>query len=178
MYKVATFLVSHYWGQPPDMADALGVLLLTWNQAWYRYGSFDFDTLEECIAANFTTLQRMRSRTIFTLTGDDEDDIATLFARFLKALVRTDLPGASPVATAKALHLLAPGFLPLWDAKIAQHYRCTYYSEPEVSYMRFCRIMKDMAEAVKDYCNPGPKTLLKVIDEYNYARYTNKDWCS
>lgn len=38
MYKVATFLVSHFWGNPSDMADGLGVLLLTWNQAFYRYG--------------------------------------------------------------------------------------------------------------------------------------------
>jgi hypothetical protein len=29
MYKIATFLVSHFWGKPSDMADGLGVLLLT-----------------------------------------------------------------------------------------------------------------------------------------------------
>ena len=46
MYKVATFLVSHFWGKPNDVADGLGVLLLTWNQAFYRYGIFDFDKLE------------------------------------------------------------------------------------------------------------------------------------
>lgn len=40
MYKVATFLVFHFWGKPSDMADGLGVLLLTWNQAFYRYGIF------------------------------------------------------------------------------------------------------------------------------------------
>ena len=31
MYRIATFLVEHFWGQPRDMADGLGVLLLTWN---------------------------------------------------------------------------------------------------------------------------------------------------
>jgi len=36
MYKVATFLVDHFWGAPAEMTDALGVLLLTWNQALYR----------------------------------------------------------------------------------------------------------------------------------------------
>jgi len=49
MYKVATFLVLQFWGKPSEMADGLGVLLLTWNQAFYRYGSFDFDELERCI---------------------------------------------------------------------------------------------------------------------------------
>jgi len=47
MYKVATFLVSYFWGKPSDMADGLGVLLLTWNQSFYRYGSFDFNKLEK-----------------------------------------------------------------------------------------------------------------------------------
>ena len=47
MYKIATFVVSQFWGRPADMADGLGVLLLTWNQAFYRYGSFDFDRLEQ-----------------------------------------------------------------------------------------------------------------------------------
>jgi len=53
MYKVATFIISHYWGKPFDMANGLGVLLLTWNQAFYRYGIFDFDKLERCIDINF-----------------------------------------------------------------------------------------------------------------------------
>lgn len=33
-YKVANFLVEHFWGNPEKMADGLGVLLLTWNQAF------------------------------------------------------------------------------------------------------------------------------------------------
>ena len=40
IYKIATFLVRNFWGQPAKMADSLGVLLLTWNQAFYRYGDW------------------------------------------------------------------------------------------------------------------------------------------
>ena len=36
IYKVATFLVGHYWGRPEDMANGLGILLLIWNQAHYH----------------------------------------------------------------------------------------------------------------------------------------------
>lgn len=176
MYKVASFLVARSWGQPSDMADALGILLLTWNQAWYRYGSFDFDVLERCIAHNLPVLQRIRERTIFTLNEDDEGEISSLFTQFLQALVRPNRPGRSPVAAAKTLHLLAPNFLPLWDATIARHYRCAYTREPERQYVRFCLLMKAVADIVKDYCDPSPKTLLKVIDEFNYARYA-KSWC-
>jgi len=62
MYKTATFLVNHFWGKPADMADGLGVLLLTWNQAFYRYGPFDFQRLEDCIAKNEPTLDLFRRR--------------------------------------------------------------------------------------------------------------------
>ena len=40
MYRTATFLVEHFWGQPWEMADGMRVLLLTWNQAFYRYGKY------------------------------------------------------------------------------------------------------------------------------------------
>ena len=50
MYRVAMFLVERNWGKAADMADGLGVLLLTWNQAFYRYGPLDFERLEKCLA--------------------------------------------------------------------------------------------------------------------------------
>ena len=39
------------------MADGLGVLLLTWNNAFYRFGSFAFDELEKCIFAGVFKIQ-------------------------------------------------------------------------------------------------------------------------
>lgn len=86
MYRVATFLVSHFWGKPSDMADGLGVLLLTWNQAFYRYGIFDFDKLEECIADKSQKIESFRDRDISILSSTDEDEIKDLFAKFLEAL--------------------------------------------------------------------------------------------
>jgi len=56
MYKAATFLISKFWGNPYDMSDALDVLLSTWNQAFYRYGRFDSDKLQECIKNNLQKL--------------------------------------------------------------------------------------------------------------------------
>ena len=79
MYKVAMFLLSHFWGKPLDMADGLGVLLLTWNQAFYRYGVFDFDRLEKCINQHFKKVESFRNRNIFTLSSSDEEDIRDLF---------------------------------------------------------------------------------------------------
>jgi len=171
MYKVATFLVEHFWGKPADMADALGVLLLTWNQAFYRYGLFDFDELEKCIADNLLKVDSFRKRELTTLSDSDEKEIQELFQRFLGAL-KIGSGKKSPVAAAKALHLLAPAFFPLWDDKIARAYGCYYAEEPAQKYITFCRITRDIAKNVKNYVADSRKTLVKLIDVYNYSKYT------
>jgi hypothetical protein len=177
MYKVATFLVSHFWGKPADMADGLGVLLLTWNQAFYRYGIFDFNKLERCIADNFQRIENFRGRDISTLSSSDEGDIRLLFNQFLESLQIDSgkMQGRrSPVAVAKALHLLAPNFFPLWDYKIAQAYGCYYDKNPGEKYVSFCKITKSVADKVKNYIIRSDKTLIKLIDEYNYSKYTQR----
>jgi len=177
MHKMATFLVSHFWGTPSDMADGLGVLLLTWNQAFYRYGNFDFDKLESCIARNLQKLGNFRKRKISTLSIHDEDDVKHLFVQFLDALQIDSgkkKGDKSPVAVAKALHLLAPDFFPLWDKGIAEAYDCQYGKEPAESYVSFCKIMRGMAGRIGQYVTRSGKTLLKLIDEYNYSKYTKK----
>ena len=175
MYNVATFLVSHFWGKPPDMADGLGVLLLTWNQAFYRYGIFDFDKLEECITENFQKIESFRNKDISSLSNSDEDVIKDLFNKFREALQidSGSVQGRkSPVSVAKALHLLAPKFFPLWDDKIARAYKCYYNKNPAERYVSFCKITKAIADEVKNYTSRSDKTLIKLIDEYNYSKYT------
>jgi hypothetical protein len=38
MYRVSRFLVQEWWGDTAKLADALSVLLLTWNANFYRFG--------------------------------------------------------------------------------------------------------------------------------------------
>ena len=176
MYKVASFLVEHFWGNPQEMADGLGVLLLTWNQAFYRYGFFSFDDLENAIRRNMPALEMYRRREILTLTSRDEPGVYQLFEEFLDALQirRGSRQGSkSPVATAKALHLLAPRFFPLWDKEIARAYGCSYRStNAAVKYWQFCRKMKVLADSLAPYVPASDRSLLKRIDEYNYAKFT------
>lgn len=175
MYKVATFLVNHFWGQPADMADGLGVLLLTWNQAFYRYGSFSFDKLERCIGDNLAQIERFRKSDILSLTPADSQDVRGLFLAFLEALQiheGTSQGKRSPVAAAKALHLLAPSFFPLWDAQIAHAYSCNYQSHPAEKYENFCHAIKKIASALKDNVYRTDRTLVKLIDQYNYSKFT------
>ena len=177
MYKTAIFVVSHFWGKPADMADGMGVLLLTWNQAFYRYGPFDFDKLERAIQSNFATIQSFHERDILTLHKSDEPIVKKLFGELLEALQIADgkMKGRkSPVAVAKALHLLGPAFFTLWDDKIARAYDCYYNIHPSEKYLSFSYKMKDIAQQIGSQVSSGNKTLLKLIDEYNYAKYTKK----
>jgi hypothetical protein len=82
MYKTATFLVKTFWGKPAEMSDGLGVLLLTWNNAFYRYGLFDFNALEKCIAQNQTMLDKYRDRDILDYSPADKWG----YKRFVRAI--------------------------------------------------------------------------------------------
>ena len=86
MYKVATFLVDHHWGKPRQMTNGLGVLLLTWNQAFYRYGAFDLDKLEKFISKNLGVLRTYRGRDVFSFNKSDENMITKLFGELYVAL--------------------------------------------------------------------------------------------
>ncbi len=178
MYKVASFLIAHSWGKPAEMADGLGVLLLTWNQAFYRYGNFDFDRLEQCITSNLIGIEAFKARDISSLVEADEEKIRSLFDQFLNALQihsGKSQGRRSPVAVAKALHLLVPSFFPLWDDAIARGYECYYSEDSAGKYVEFCKLMRELAGKVKGYVDRTDKTLLKLIDEYNYSKYT-QEW--
>lgn len=139
VYKVATYIVNKFWGNPRDTTDGLGVFLLSWNQALYRYGSFDFNALEKCLIANSTTLQQFRQRDIFSYSENDKNAVTGLFNELLEAL-KTPNGSHSPVAVAKALHLLAPNFFPLWDNKIAKGYG-SFWDWSDVSSQNYLDFM-------------------------------------
>lgn len=202
MYRVAARVVAQSWEarDAAELADGLGVLLLTWNQALYRYGSFDFARLEQVLREEWDTLARFRSRNIVSFSAADQPHIRHLFRLLMTALQipATDEKSSknSPVAVAKALHLLAPEFFPLWDVKIGQHYRCFAYGE--VAAERYCAFMRiaqaQCAQVVSEYavragCSEEDaaagieaemardsfrKSLLKLVDEFNYAVYTKR----
>jgi hypothetical protein len=177
MYKVATFLIGHYWGKPADMADSLGVLLLTWNQAFYRYGPFDYRRLEAAVEANLDTIAAFRGRDLSSYTPCDDKQVKSLFRKFSEALriSKGKCKGRrSPVAVAKALHLLAPAFFPLWDDKIARAYHCYYAKDAPSCYVRFVRIARRYYDELSPKLRFESPPFTKLFDEYNYARFTKK----
>lgn len=75
MYEVTMFLVKYYLKKRKvnisGVTNGLGVLLLTWNQAFYRYGIFDFEELEKCISYNIDIIKRFRRKGILKLSGKE-----------------------------------------------------------------------------------------------------------
>ena len=182
MYKVAIELVSNSWGKWDKVTDGLGVLLLTWNNALYRYGIFDFNKLETSLRRWRQELNQFRGRTIKSLNEKDEKTINAIFENLLRALISEGKNGKlrkSPVAVAKALHLLAPDFFPLWDNEIAIGYKCHWIGSEKASekYIQFCWASKRFVEYLRQLHIPKDpdKSWLKLIDEYAYAKFTY-DW--
>ncbi|MEM3706659.1 MAG: hypothetical protein QXS88_02675 [Candidatus Bilamarchaeaceae archaeon] len=92
--------------------------MLTWNQAFYRYGRFDFSRLEKFLEKNISVLAQFRKRSIRELNHDYEKEIHRLFIELLDTLkIETENSKVSErksqVAVVKALRLLAPNFFPL-----------------------------------------------------------------
>jgi hypothetical protein len=180
MYRVATFLVDHFWGEPRDLADSVGVLLLTWNQAFYRYGPPDLKRFEDFLTRNKKALEALRHRDISATDPIDEAQVRRLFESALAALEiseGTKRGRRSPVAVAKALHLLAPRFFPLWDQAIAKAYGCGDSIDAVGKYLKFMHASRDIVMNLREAIDPllDSKTQLKVVDEYNYSRFT-KQW--
>lgn len=175
VYRTAIFYINSFWGKPIEMVVGINALLVSWNTASNRFGLYDSNILLKCIQDNFTIIDEYKSRNIITLTDLDCDRVKELFNNFSVALAAKGKYNA-PVAASKALHILAPNFVPPWDIAIQEEYecRCDSYTDPSKKYLLFCFKIKLIATSIKDnICSD--KTLIKVIDEYNYSKYT-KQW--
>lgn len=149
-----------------SVAQALAVLLQTWNAQFYRFrGGFhkrNLSNLDDLLREHSTLLENYRSRQIISLAPAEEETVRDLFGSF-----EVELGG---VGAAKCLHLLAPTFFPLWDRAIAKAYHVKINRH---DYINFIRVAKEQCESLERQGATWPD-LLKAIDEYNYCAYTLK----
>lgn len=155
------------------VAEAVAVLLQSWNAAYYRFGKrlgrrFDeqhFLDIERILKCHTEALLSFRPRSIQTFGQNDLPVVRALFDDFEGVL------GA--VGAAKCLHLLAPGFFPLWDRAIAAAYGVALAQRGKNTdrYTRFMAIAKKQCRALGEsqFMAQNP---LKALDEYNYCRHT------
>jgi hypothetical protein len=140
-------------------------------RAFYRFTPFNsqhFADLERVVTTNQQDLAALRERSIDGVSDEDTATVEGLFGDFEQLL--------GPVGAAKALHLLAPQFFPLWDRAIAKAYGLPLRERGKNAdrYLRFMQITKQQYEALAGEHIMG-QNLLKVLDEYNYSHYT-KHW--
>lgn len=148
-----------------SLAEAIAVLLQTWNVSYYRFRPFDkehFSKIEGLLETYQHLTNEIRQRTIEDFCDKDANMVKAIFGQFESVFGKT--------GAAKSLHLLAPRFFPLWDTEIARAYNLGKGSEAE----RYCLFMEKTKNQVK---NLGGKQAmcrnpLKALDEYNYCKYT------
>jgi len=172
-YRAATELVDLALRGVTSLtvAEALAVLLQTWNKTYYRYRKFDnahFASIEKLLVKHQSALAGYRNRTIDNLNRTERTTVSTLLQAFERVL--------GPVGAAKALHLLAPGLFPLWDRAIAAAYSLAL-GEAGSNGDRYWRLMLIAKQQCLELSREDPdcKNPLKSIDEYNYCKYT-KGW--
>ncbi len=170
-YRAATELVELALAERTkslSVSEAIAVLLQSWNVTFYRFKKFDlqhFEMLDELIKRHTDVLKELRGRYIQTASADDERLMLCLFSDF-EALL-------GPVGAVKCLHLMAPGFFPLWDNEIAAKQRCRL-GKAGTNAHRYLRFFECCKEQVLHLAAVDPTITdpLKAIDEYNYVTYT------
>lgn len=121
-----------------------------------------------------------------------------LFEGTLDALAYTEAKRKTPIIAAKSLHILAPSFFPLWDQEIAKGCGFSWY-RPERDAAKYVAFMGYTQTAIasleRQFTDGGrpsglptarslapslskragrPKTMLKFLDEYLYAKHTKR----
>jgi len=153
-----------------SIADALAVLLQTWNKMYYRYKRFDnkhFEDIESLIKKHLPKIIKLRKQSIENFNQKDECDIEKIFQGFENVL--------GPTGAAKCLHLLAPCYFPLWDRAIAKSYgfplgKKGFNAE---NYLHFMEVQKKQSQFLGGY-KKIKRNPLKAIDEYNYCKFTKR----
>jgi len=155
---------------PRRDADELATAVAEWlkNVNWgsyYRYRPEEAATLTQrlkpILQRELEAVLSFRKRPIKTLSRSDEVEVFRLFGAF-----RAE---CGPVGAAKALHVLAPTFFPLWDTKIAES--CGVSKES--GYFEFMNAVKAQVLNLPEEVAPGV-TALKALDEWNYLRLSRK----
>jgi len=120
------------------------------------------------------TLSQYRNKNILDLQESDQQHIEHLFVDFLAALKIADGKGKgrSSRLPLRRRCICSTRVLSALDHAIAVAYDCPYNTSPAAAYIKFSYVMAGIAREVQGFGPSDAATLLKRIDEYNYARFT------
>jgi hypothetical protein len=149
-----------------NTVDALSDWLKDMNQQYYRFRPARAATLTEdlepLIREKLEEMLGFRARQIATLSPSDRRVVSDLFDAFKSKLGST--------GAAKALHVLAPRFFPLWDNKIASAHGAS--TESGSGYFHFMLMRREDVRRMPTGLElPDDLSPLKLLDECDYLKY-------
>jgi hypothetical protein len=166
-YRVARHLIEEARtpGTEFSAGDGVAVLLMSWNAAFFRFRPGPIRTLaadlDRLISAHADDLVAFAGRSIVTYRDAEEAAaVERLYGDFVALLW--------PVGTAKALHVLAPGFFPIWDSRIAD--RLGLRLSPPASSAASYRALMDFTFRFAERSRIVDP--VKALDEWAYVRFT------
>ena len=161
------------------LAYPVAILLKDWNRRFYIRGKLDIERLEGVLEQHKEILYGFYNRSIvsYSRTGDS-NTVCELFNTVLEATsIRAKTKKSqskryrSPVAVAKALHVLAPNFFPPWDGDIARKYGCKWHTPAdEQSGKKYLNFMDEMKRIIVKH--KRKRLTLRTLDKYNYSHFT------
>jgi hypothetical protein len=183
---------------PPDEFDESRAQdLIDFINSWATRSPMKAIELQEAYRCAHSSLSRLAvvrlesARLEETLDGDQTvaDAAAEVFDIVANCGSRTESTGAS-----KILHVLLPHFFVMWDMRIAGGYGlCREATQPrpagrEYAFTFLPRVLKELEEAIVTYAKEnlrnrqeaaaaleeqgGMRPLPKLLDEFDYAKYT------
>lgn len=151
---------------------------------------FDVDKISECITETKNHLNAFRTYRFESVDLKPlKDNILDIFLKYQKST-------GSPVAASKVLHVLVPRFFVMWDNAIRAGYGCgiTYDKtivRNKTYYVFLVRTQRELQNTIQSYADSHSitnfidasdalikdlqverKTLAKIIDEYNFMKFT------
>ena len=150
-----------------SVAQCLDILLKPWNKNQWRFHPWNSTKVQAVYEKNKALIVSARQRELPTMTRDDIPWILVVTLGFRNEL--------GSVGAAKALHLLAPRFFPLWDRSIASKGYGLRQDVDPFGYAALMKAVKLQWQHVGASWQPEDNPL-KLIDEWNYCEYTKPDW--
>jgi len=144
--------------------EAFLFILSTWNFATFRYAMKDFDLngFKKIVENLKPYFEKFKGKSIETIDFDDyKNDIQHIFQEL------SNIKGIQYTGASKLMHLTIPEVFVMWDAYIRKVWG--FKEGKSDDYFNF---LKKMQEEFKTFENSKDRTLAKLIDEYNYVKYT------
>ncbi len=144
--------------------EAFLFILSTWNFATFRYAMKDFDlkNFKQIINNLKPVFNKFKDKSIENINLDYyKNDIKIIFD------LLSHIKGIQYTGSSKLMHLTCPKFFIMWDVYIRKAYG--FKKGNSEDYFNF---LKKMQNEFKEMNKKEEKPLAKLIDEYNYVKFT------